>query len=373
MVGVAEKEARVERKDDLLVPIPPTRELVNSSAFGSNTTLMDYDDRMEIRGNGQTLSYIFGFSRENLSLQTDGTYRSERTPLLAGWVGLRNQDGTGTLRDKQGTVRTFNSQGFLTAITDRTGNTVTIVRNGAQIQQILEPGGRALTFQYSGGGISQITDPLGRTVTYTYEGVPVPYVFPRLRSVTNPAGGTTTYTYAPTFKPYDIESITDARGITYLTNTYCSTSGGNTCPLDPAVVTQTAADGGITRFDYVVTNRAVTQATVTDPRGHQSVHRFNSRGHEVVTVDGSRKGDRLLFWGFAGPPAWAQRGVKAQGGCDRGLPGRGSERLLSIHAGAQGGEVMIDERLGAGKSSLVPLSLNAPGISEAVPAMMLLV
>mgnify|MGYP001571297589 FL=1 len=79
-----------------------------------------------------------------------------------------------TLLEKNTTVRTFNSQGFLTAITDRTGNTVTIVRNGAQIQQILEPGGRALTFQYSGGGISQITDPLGRTVTYTYEGVPAP-------------------------------------------------------------------------------------------------------------------------------------------------------------------------------------------------------
>ncbi|MEQ1680886.1 MAG: RHS repeat-associated core domain-containing protein [Nitrospira sp.] len=190
-----------------------------------------------------------------------------------------------TLRDKNGTVRTFNSQGFLTAITDRTGNTVTVVRNGAQIQQILEPGGRALTFQYSGGGISQITDPLGRTVTYTYEGVPVPYAFPRLRSVTNPAGGTTTYTYVPTFKPYDLARITDARGITYLTNTYCSSVGGTTCPPDPAIVTQTAADGGITRFEYVVTNRAVTQATVTDPRGHQSVHRFNSRGHEVVVVD----------------------------------------------------------------------------------------
>ena len=268
---------------------PPVRDLVNSNAFGFNTTLLDYDDRLEPAG-AQAMFYTSGFSRERFSLQADGAYRSDRTPLLAGWVGQRNQDGTGTLRDKNGTVRTFNSQGFLTAITDRTGNTVTIVRNGAQIQQILEPGGRALTFQYTGGGISQITDPLGRTVTYTYEGVPLPYAFPRLRTVTNPAGGTTTYAYAPTFKPYDIASITDARGITYLTNTYCS---GSNCPPDPAVVTQTAADGGITRFDYVVTNRTVMQATVTDPRGHQSVHRFNSRGHEVVVVDALGQQTRL--------------------------------------------------------------------------------
>mgnify|MGYP001566709771 CR=1 FL=1 len=96
--------------------------------------------------------------------------------------------------------------------------------------------------------------------------------------------------YAPTAKPYFIEGITDARGITYLTNTYC---GGSNCPPDPAVVTQTAADGGITRFDYVVTNRTVMQATVTDPRGHQSVHRFNSRGHEVAVVDALGQQTRL--------------------------------------------------------------------------------
>ncbi|TKB70522.1 MAG: hypothetical protein E8D52_00005, partial [Nitrospira sp.] len=112
--------------------------------IGFNTALLDYDDRVE-PASAQAFSYISGFSRERFSLQTDGTYRSERTPLLAGWVGQRNQDGTGTLRDKQGTVRTFNSQGLLTAITDSTGNTVTVVRNGAQIQQIIEPGGRALT------------------------------------------------------------------------------------------------------------------------------------------------------------------------------------------------------------------------------------
>ncbi|MEK6633011.1 MAG: hypothetical protein AABY94_06820 [Nitrospirota bacterium] len=82
------------------------------------------------------------------------------------------------------------------AITDRNGNTVTIVRSGSQIQQIIEPGGRALTFQYGGGGISQITDPLGRTVTYTYAAVPPTTPPPGtgglvLQSVQNPAAGIT--------------------------------------------------------------------------------------------------------------------------------------------------------------------------------------
>ena len=78
-----------------------------------------------------------------------------------------------------------------------------------------------------------------------------------------------------------VTSITDARGITYLTNTYCSGS----CPLDPAVATQTLADGSVTSFEYLSVNQTVMQATVTDPRGHTMVHRFNSRGHEIGMVD----------------------------------------------------------------------------------------
>ena len=261
-----------------LFEAPPARELVNSNAFGFNTTLMDYDDRLMGDGTGQTLTYTSGFRRERLSLQTDGTYRADRTPLLAGMVGQRNQDGSSTLRDKNGTVRAFGSDGWLRSITDRTGNTVTIVRSGSQIQQIVEPGGPALTFQYAGGGISQITDPLGRTVKYTYEASPSPWGSARLRTVENPAGGLTTYGYTG---PFNIASITDARGITYLTNTYCS----GTCPLDPAVVTQTLADGSVTRFDYVVINQNITQTTVTDPRGNKMAYRFNTRGHEVETID----------------------------------------------------------------------------------------
>ena len=261
---------------------PPARELVNSNAFGFNTTLMDYDDRLEGTGTGQTVTYTSGFNRARFSLQTDGTYRDNRTPILAGMIGRRNQDGSSTMRDKNGTVRAFGADGWVRSITDRNGNTVTIVRTGAQIQQIIEPGGRALTFQYGSGGISQITDPIGRTVTYTYEAPPSPFGVPRLRTVTNPATGTTTYTYD---SRYNLLTITDARGITYLTNTYVTTTDSTRRPLDPAVETQTLADGSVTRFDYVVTNRTVTQTTVTDPRGNKTAHRFNGRNHEVATVD----------------------------------------------------------------------------------------
>ena len=261
------------------------RELVNSNAFGFNTALMDYDDRLAGDGNGQTLTYTAGFSRERFSLQTDGTYRADRTPMLAGMVGRRNQDGSSTLRDKNGRVRTFGSDGWIRSITDRNGNTVTVVRNGAQIQQILEPGGRALTFTYTGGRIAQITDPIGRTVTYSYEINPAPLrSFTRLTEVTNPANGRTRYTYN---SEDCITGVTDARGIQYLTNEYIRIG------TEWAVSRQTLVDGGVWQFNSLLSGLIVTQTAVTDPRGNQAVHRFNGRGINVVTVDALGQQTRL--------------------------------------------------------------------------------
>ena len=50
--------------------------------------------------------------------------------MLAGMIARRNQDGSSTMREKTGTVRTFSSDGWIRSITDRNGNTVTIVRSG---------------------------------------------------------------------------------------------------------------------------------------------------------------------------------------------------------------------------------------------------
>jgi hypothetical protein len=75
---------------------------------------------------------ITEISLERFSLQAYGTYRADRTPVLAGMVARCNQDGSSTMRDKNGTVRTFGTDGWIRSITDRNGNTVTIVRSGNQ-------------------------------------------------------------------------------------------------------------------------------------------------------------------------------------------------------------------------------------------------
>ena len=55
--------------------------------------------------------------------------------------------------------------------------------------------------------------------------------------------------------------------------------------------------------------------------------------------------DRLLFRLFLRATAFPQRGFQPQGGRGHYLPVCCSERLLSVHTGAQGREFMIDERL----------------------------
>lgn len=263
--------------------VPPTfpiprrfpRTLVNLEEFGINTSLLEYNDRLTL--SGTTAIYITGFVRSLFNRNTDGTYTSDRRPFLRGLVVRVNQDGTSSLREKNGTVRTFGSDGWLQRITDRNGNTVTIVRNGIQIQQIIEPGGRALTFTYSGGRIAQITDPIGRTVTYAYEVNPAPSrPFTRLTEVMNPANGSTRYSY----NVEDcITGVTDARGIQYLTNEYIRIG------TEWAVSRQTQADGGVYQFNYILSGLNVTQTTITDPRGNQTVYRFNGLGFNVVQID----------------------------------------------------------------------------------------
>jgi RHS repeat-associated protein len=72
-------------------------------------------------------------------------------------------------------------------------------------------------------------------------------------------------------------TLTDARGITYLTNEYDSAG---------RVSKQTQADGGQWHFAYMTSSGVITQTTVTDPNGKQQTTRFNGRGYQLNQTDG---------------------------------------------------------------------------------------
>lgn len=113
-----------------VVPLPRRfpRTLVNLEEFGINTALLEYDDRLTV--SGATAFYITGFERTLFTRNPDGIYIANRVPSMRGIIIRVNADGTSSLREKNGTVRSFDSTGWLRSITDRNGNTITVVRTG---------------------------------------------------------------------------------------------------------------------------------------------------------------------------------------------------------------------------------------------------
>ena len=126
----------------------------------------------------------------------------------------------------------------------------------------------------------------------------------RLVAVTDPVGGVTQYGYD---SQHRLTSVTDARGIVFLTNTY---------DVNSRVCRQQQADGGLFTLYYVTADIAstpdstlllqqaesggpITQAPCTgpasgspvvatvlvDPRGHPTTHRFNASGLVTRTTD----------------------------------------------------------------------------------------
>ncbi len=197
-----------------------------------------------------------------------------------------------TLRD--GTVYLFGDGAPLQAIRDRYGNQITLARNGGtnaygdnvgNVTQITSPNGRWIRLTYDTNSPPRITgaeDNIGRAIGYTY------YTTysggdPRnghLATVTLVDGSTTymtQYTYDPSTGA--LTQITDAKGITYLTNSYYANG---------RVSQQTLNDGTanpptyqFSYVDYSPPTSRVQETAVTDPRGIVRRVQFDTRGYTI--------------------------------------------------------------------------------------------
>lgn len=226
-------------------------------------------------------------------LQPDGTFINTTIPSLKGAV-LRATPPDFSLRYKDGTAYTFQNPptgarvAYLSSITDRNGNVITMVRGNSadpiQITQIVDPVGRALSVTYDNfDRITSITDPIGRVVSYTYNGQGT------LDTVTDAAGGTTHYGYDAQNR---MTSITDPRGIVHVQNTY---------DQNGRVIRQVTPDGGTMTYDYTLLNpnasvclgtncnsvntSPVLLTTITDALGNQTVYHFNPQGFLIDTTN----------------------------------------------------------------------------------------
>ncbi|MGW4060855.1 DNRLRE domain-containing protein [Amycolatopsis sp. NPDC004747] len=190
-----------------------------------------------------------------------------------------------TLRD--GTVMVIGEEAPLQEIRDKFGNTTTLtratappgtdgkVRANGPVTQITSPSGRWVRFTYDEANpprVASIEDNLGRRVSYTYDATG------HLESVTGLGGGITRYTWENGL----LKTITDGRGIRFLLNEYDAKG---------RVKQQTAADNGVTKFEYVESGDAITETRVTDPRGHVRRFTFNAAG--AVLTDTKAYGTAL--------------------------------------------------------------------------------
>lgn len=223
-----------------------------------------------------------------------GVYQAVSTPTdYAGSTltqSTGDTDGPFTLQLRNGTQLSFGNPAFLTAVTDRYGNTLTINRlqyenasqGGGQIQTVTTPDGRWLSFTYgvcvagtSTECVTQITDNAGRTVSYGYNSNG------QLTSVTDVNGGVTKYGWASctsTLTCTELNTITDPLGrVTKIA--YKATTG--------IVTQQTQPNGGVWKYTYTVSSSgAVTKTVVTDPDGHESATSLGSNGYTSSNTTG---------------------------------------------------------------------------------------
>ncbi|MCM2392740.1 RHS repeat-associated core domain-containing protein [Streptomyces albipurpureus] len=173
------------------------------------------------------------------------------------------------LRFRDGAVWVFPQYAPLKQIRDRHGNTTIIVRrdgNRGDVTRVVSPSGRWISFGYdTEHRVTEATDNTGRTTGYSYD------TAGRLATVIDPAGKPSTYTYDGTSNR--IKNASDARGITYMTNTFYP---------DGRVKDQTLTEGATYNFAYTQTGMAqITSTTVTQPGGSVRRVEFDTSGYGI--------------------------------------------------------------------------------------------
>lgn len=184
-------------------------------------------------GDGQRLTYV---KNADGSFTGSAGARAKLAAITGGYeLTLKNQE-----RDR------YDSQGRLTAILDRNGNTISFTYDGAgQLASATDTAGRTVTFTVANGLLTAVSLPDGRGVHYGYTGG-------NLTSVTDMRGGTTGYTYDAANR---LTKIIDQKSNTIVENAYGS-DGRITDQWD-----------GLRNHSTFGWNAATQTATFTDARG----------------------------------------------------------------------------------------------------------
>ena len=278
------------------------------------------------------------------------------------------------IRYSDGTVKTFGRQVLdddghliwvLTRTEDRNGNVMTLqISPAGVITSVTDTLGRVILFSYtSQGRLATVTDFAGRTLMYSYDarGDLVAVRSPVVTGTPNgndfPAGKTTTYRYlgsagcSEDSLSHNLQSITDARGQTFLVNGYISIAdplcGAPGLPADTVAFQEYGGGVPAPRIHYAYepvpggagpdANVVTTQASVQDRAGNVQVHRFNLQGNPLSIEYRTNRGIRS-FPGGHDEPDYLVRNVYV-------VDGHGNQPMLVSRRTSSGGYTVDAEGL----------------------------
>ena len=172
------------------------------------------------------------------------------------------------IKDSDGTVYRFGSQGLLKSVTDKKGFVTTLTYDSLyNISSITSPAGTTYTIQSDAEGrITKVTVPNGSIISYSYD------ENGNLVSYTDEVGNTVHYNYD---SEHRMTSWSDGEGRTVTANEY---------DADGRVTKQTDSEGNITQFVY-----GDNFTKTTDANGNVTVYRYDDsyRTTSIEYADGS--------------------------------------------------------------------------------------
>lgn len=221
---------------------------------------------------GANADIVWGDGRLDRFVEgTGGTYVS---PPGSDFT-LEQVSGGYRLEDANGrTTIDFNTQGQITAVTDKNGNALAYSYASGRLSQVTDASGRSISFTYNTAGrITSAQGPLSHQAwTYSYTGSD-------LTKVTDPAGGEWTYTYDASHR---LTAAHDPDDNAIVQNTYVGSTG--------KVATQLNGNGEEWTYTY-----ASDHTTVTDPTGVAYTDYFDTNYRAIRRVDSDGQETRRIY------------------------------------------------------------------------------
>lgn len=299
-----------------------------TSAVGSNWDF-SYNSKVTPIGGGR-MSVTTGYGREDIyAMNSSGAF----VPPPGVFDSLMIDTNGDVLRTTpRGLRHRYDGMGRLSSISDRAGNSMSIMRDASgAIAQIEDTQGRNYMFTYdSSGRLVGLADFRGRQVTFARDAngdltsVTTPAVVGTPTGNDFPMGKTTRFTYSSgnsdvrrnhnlisvIEEPYAGTGSTAARP--RFVNTYAATTNPNNLEFDRVVAQRIGHDdggtaddpmgavGGTTTFSYsddlstdaAAPPGAAIRTTMTDANGDVGVHHFNSARLEIRTIERTNRNVR---------------------------------------------------------------------------------